>query len=198
MDTGKELCNPRYLLKWLNTYLLTPWSTVLLEKLASLQLVKKFPAFYGTRRFLTALRSARHLSLSWASPIQSSYPTPTSWRSILIKWLNTRHWKTYLMFRLYWLRRYSYGILFKFTISILLSFDTNTFAHHHEMLHSSRYMNQVQLSPNWWRPVQEPNHSQPWPCSLLLNWAEYTFESWGSYNSVAKNSNILGCLMLTT
>ena len=45
-------------------YLLTPWSRVLLEKLASLQLVKKFPAFYGTRRFLTALTSARHLSLS--------------------------------------------------------------------------------------------------------------------------------------
>ena len=66
------------------TYLLTPWSRVLLEKLASLQLVKKFPAFYGTRRFLTALTSARHLSLTWASPIQSSYPNPTSWRSILI------------------------------------------------------------------------------------------------------------------
>ena len=47
-----------------STYLLTPWSRVLLEKLASLQLVKKFPAFYGTRRFLTALTSARHLSLS--------------------------------------------------------------------------------------------------------------------------------------
>ena len=46
------------------TYLLTPWSRVLLEKLASLQLVKKFPAFYGTRRFLTALTSALHLSLS--------------------------------------------------------------------------------------------------------------------------------------
>ena len=46
------------------TYLLTPWSRVLLEKLASLQLVKKFPAFYGTRRFLTALISPRHLSLS--------------------------------------------------------------------------------------------------------------------------------------
>ena len=45
-------------------YLLTPWSRVLLEKLASLQLVKKFPAFYGPRRFLTALTSARHLSLS--------------------------------------------------------------------------------------------------------------------------------------
>ena len=66
------------------TYLLTPWSRVLLEKLARLQLVKKFPAFYGTRRFLAALTSARHLSLSLASPIQSSYPNPTSWRSILI------------------------------------------------------------------------------------------------------------------
>jgi len=65
------------------TYLLTPWSRVLLEKLSSLQLVKKFSAFYGTRRFLTALTSARHLSLSWASPIQSSYPNLTSWRSIL-------------------------------------------------------------------------------------------------------------------
>ena len=28
--------------------LLTPWSRVLLEKLTSFQLVKKFPAFYGT------------------------------------------------------------------------------------------------------------------------------------------------------
>jgi hypothetical protein len=34
-----------------------------------LQLVKKFPAFYVTRRFLTALTSAHHLSLSWVSPI---------------------------------------------------------------------------------------------------------------------------------
>ena len=44
--------------------LLTPWSRVLFEKLASLQLVKKFPPLYGTRRFLTALTRARHLSLS--------------------------------------------------------------------------------------------------------------------------------------
>ena len=49
-----------------------------------MQLVKKFPAFHGTRRFITALTSVRHLSLSWASPIQSIYPHPTSWRSILI------------------------------------------------------------------------------------------------------------------
>jgi hypothetical protein len=33
---------------YLLTYLLTPWSRVLLEKLTGLQLVKKFPAFYGT------------------------------------------------------------------------------------------------------------------------------------------------------
>ena len=65
-------------------HLLTPWCRVLLEKLTGLQLVKKFPAFHGTRRFITALTSVRHLSLSWASPIQSIYPHPTSWRSILI------------------------------------------------------------------------------------------------------------------
>ena len=65
-------------------YLLTPWCRVLLEKLTGLQLVKKFPAFHGTRRFITALTSVRHLSLSWANPIQSIYPHPTSWRSILI------------------------------------------------------------------------------------------------------------------
>ena len=30
---------------------MTSWSRVLLEKLTGSQLVKKFPAFYGTRRF---------------------------------------------------------------------------------------------------------------------------------------------------
>ena len=68
---------------WL-TYLLTPWCRVLLDKLTGLQLVKKFPAFHGTRTFITALTSVCHLSLSWASPIQSIYPHPTFWRSILI------------------------------------------------------------------------------------------------------------------
>ena len=71
-------------LTYLLTYLLTPWCRVLLEKLTGLQLGKKFSAFHGTRRFITALTSVRHLSLSWASPIQSIYPHPTSWRSILI------------------------------------------------------------------------------------------------------------------
>jgi len=66
------------------TYLLTPWCRVLLEKLTGLQLVKKFPAFHGTPRFITAFTSVRHLSLSWASPIQSIYSHATSWRSVLI------------------------------------------------------------------------------------------------------------------
>jgi len=64
--------------------LLTPRCTVLPEQLTGLRLVKKFPAFHATRRFITALTSVRHLSLSCASPIQSIYPHPTSWRSILI------------------------------------------------------------------------------------------------------------------
>jgi len=63
---------------------LTPWCRVLLEKLTGLQLVKKFPAFHGTRRFITGLTSVRHLSLSWASPIQSIYLYLTFWRSIII------------------------------------------------------------------------------------------------------------------
>ena len=71
-------------------YLLTPRCRVLPEKLTSLQLVKKFPAFYGTRRFITAVTSVRHLSLSFASPIQSTYPHPTSWRSILILSIHLR------------------------------------------------------------------------------------------------------------
>ena len=53
------------------TYLLTPWSRVLLEKLTGLQLVKKFLAFYGTRRFITALTSSRYLTLSWPSSIHT-------------------------------------------------------------------------------------------------------------------------------
>jgi hypothetical protein len=65
-------------------FLVTPWSRVLLEKLTGLQIVKKFPAFHGTRMFITAFTSARHLSQSSASSIQFIPPHPTSWRSILI------------------------------------------------------------------------------------------------------------------
>ena len=54
----------RSVLTYLLTYLLTPRSRILLEKLTGFQLVKKFPAFYETRRFITAVTSAPHLSLS--------------------------------------------------------------------------------------------------------------------------------------
>jgi hypothetical protein len=54
---------PSFLLSFL-TYLLTPWCRVLLEKLTGLHLVKIFPAFHGNRRFIAALTSVRHLSLS--------------------------------------------------------------------------------------------------------------------------------------
>ena len=67
-----------------STYLHTARCRVLPEQLTGLQLVKKFPTFHGTRRFITALTTVRHLSLSWASPTQSIYPHPTSCRSVLI------------------------------------------------------------------------------------------------------------------
>ena len=54
-----------------NTYLLTPWCRLLLDKLTGLRLFKKFPAFCGNRMFITAFTNARHVSLSWASSIQS-------------------------------------------------------------------------------------------------------------------------------
>jgi len=89
--TSNKMCNSFIMFLKMNillTYLLTPWCRFFLEKLTGLQLVKKYPAFHGTRRFITALTSVRHMSLSWASPIQSIYPHPTSWWSSLI--LSTR------------------------------------------------------------------------------------------------------------
>ena len=67
-----------------HAYLLTPWSRVLLEKLTGFQLDKKFLTFYGARRFIIVLTSARHLSLSSASSIQFIPQHPTAWRYILI------------------------------------------------------------------------------------------------------------------
>jgi hypothetical protein len=43
---------------------MTPWSRVLLEKLIVAQPVKKFPAFYGIRRFITVFTRDHHWSLS--------------------------------------------------------------------------------------------------------------------------------------
>jgi hypothetical protein len=67
-----------------NTYWLTPRSRVLLEKPTGLQLVKKFPSFYGTWRFNTAYTSARPPVpiLGQLDPVHT--PHSTSWRSFLI------------------------------------------------------------------------------------------------------------------
>ena len=51
-------------LTYLLTHLLTPWSGVLLEKLTGSAASQEIPRIFGTRRFLTVLTSARHLSLS--------------------------------------------------------------------------------------------------------------------------------------
>ena len=53
-------------------------NTVLLEKLRVSRLVKKFPVFYGNRRFITAIATARHCALSWARCIQSATSHPIS------------------------------------------------------------------------------------------------------------------------
>jgi len=66
---------PRYLegdtthTQHMNTYLLTPWSKVLLEKLTDFQLVKKFSTFYGTRRFINAFMLA---TCPYPQPARSS------------------------------------------------------------------------------------------------------------------------------
>jgi hypothetical protein len=49
-----------------------------------MQPLKNFPAFYGTRRYITAFTRALHWSLSWARSIQSIQSQPISLRFILI------------------------------------------------------------------------------------------------------------------
>jgi hypothetical protein len=60
------------------TYLLR--ATVLREKLIIPQLLKKFPAFYETRRFITAFIRSRHLPLFWARLIKSMPPPHLFWK----------------------------------------------------------------------------------------------------------------------
>ena len=78
---GRNILRTKYIL----TYLLTPWSRVLLEKLTNnFAASQEIPRIYGNRKFLTVPTSARHPSLSRANSIQSPRAPPTSWRSILI------------------------------------------------------------------------------------------------------------------
>jgi len=67
-----------YLNDWLtNSMDKSPWEAVT-------HLVKKFPAFYGTQRFITMLTKAHHQYLSWAKRIWSTLSHPMSLRPILI------------------------------------------------------------------------------------------------------------------
>ena len=64
-----------HLFQHLLTYLLTPWSRALLEKLNGSQLFKKFLAFYGTLRFITTLQVPA--TCPYPDP-DRSIPCPTS------------------------------------------------------------------------------------------------------------------------
>ena len=75
-------------------YLLTRCSRILLEKLTGSQLVKKFPAFYWARRFITAFTNARHLSLSWATLIKSM-TCPSHFLKINLNTLRTGAFKLF-------------------------------------------------------------------------------------------------------
>ena len=68
----------------LQCYLLIARSRVLLEEPTGSQLVKKLPAFYGTRMFITAFTSARHMSLSRARLIQSMPHLPQIHLNIIL------------------------------------------------------------------------------------------------------------------
>ena len=61
------------------TYLHTSCSRVFLAKLIGSQLVKKFPVFYGTRKFITTFTMTLYLSLDQSSPRSH----PISWRSVV-------------------------------------------------------------------------------------------------------------------
>jgi hypothetical protein len=68
---------------------LTTWSKVHLEKLTGSQLVKIFPEIYGTRRFISALTWAHHISPN-AEPYQSS-PSPPPFHFLKIHFILSSH-----------------------------------------------------------------------------------------------------------
>jgi hypothetical protein len=74
----------------------TPWIRVLPEKLTDPQLLKKFPEFYGNRRFITVFTTARHLSLPRDRSIQSMAPQPISRRTILMLSFHLRRYSKYM------------------------------------------------------------------------------------------------------
>jgi hypothetical protein len=85
---------------------LTVWSWALLEISPVMQPLVNFLAFYGMRRFITAITKALHFSLSWTRPIHSISP------SYLSKiHLNIIHIPTSLL-RKFWKNRKCFQTLF--------------------------------------------------------------------------------------
>jgi hypothetical protein len=84
-----------YLKTWIYIHFYTNqptlWSWVPLDRPQDVQPFGRFPAFYGTRRFITKFTRALHLYLSWARPIQSTTFNPISKRSILMLSIHLRH-----------------------------------------------------------------------------------------------------------
>jgi len=70
-----ELVHIRFLQTTRLSDIAIAWTSILTysmgQKLTGFQLVKKFPAFYGTQRFITVVTCARHLSLSGAKNFKS-------------------------------------------------------------------------------------------------------------------------------
>ena len=78
---------------YLLTYLLTPFSRVLLEKLTGSQLVKKLSAFYGTRRSITAFTSVRSLSYSSEAFVSGSFHDTFLRRGAISTTPNSPSWR---------------------------------------------------------------------------------------------------------
>ena len=70
--TDKHQSNTTYI--WFNFNKLTPCSKIPLEKLTVSRLIRTFPTFYATRKFIAELTRHRRLSIYWAILIQFMPP----------------------------------------------------------------------------------------------------------------------------
>jgi hypothetical protein len=63
-QTSSQTLSPNLRIRMPLTFLLTPWSRVLIENLTvNFAASQEIPSIYGTRNFLTVPTSARHLSM---------------------------------------------------------------------------------------------------------------------------------------